>query len=98
MVQVGYAFFPSFWGSGLATELASAAVQVGAEVPGLTRLVAIALPTNIASRRVLEKVGFGYVRDTVYREQRNVLYERQLRSDADPSRTTCHVSACVSLR
>ncbi len=79
-IEVGYGLLPRFWGRGLATELAQAATRAGFDVLGLTRLIGITLPTNAASRRVLEKAGFGYVRDTVYKRLPHVLYER---SDGD---------------
>jgi [ribosomal protein S5]-alanine N-acetyltransferase len=41
---------------------------------GLAGLVARTLPTNRASRRVMEKVGFGYERDTVHAGLTHVLY------------------------
>ena len=75
-VEVGYALLPSSWGRGLATELVIAATRVGFEVLELSRLVGITLPTNAASRRVLEKVRFQYVRDTVYKGLPHALYER----------------------
>jgi RimJ/RimL family protein N-acetyltransferase len=73
-VEVGYAFLPEFWGRGLATELAAEGVRVGFEVLGLAELVSITLPTNRASRRVMEKVGFRYERDIVHADLPHVLY------------------------
>jgi ribosomal-protein-alanine N-acetyltransferase len=74
-VEVGYALVPERWGEGLATEVAREAVHVGREVLGLDRIVGLALPTNTASRRVLEKVGLEYRRDIVYKGFPSVLYE-----------------------
>lgn len=59
-VEVGYGFRPEAWDKGYATELAAEAVRVGLDMLQLDSLVAIALPTNIGSRRVMEKVGFTY--------------------------------------
>lgn len=61
--EVAYALTPEFWGRGLATELARESVRVAFEIIGLTELVCFTLPTNRASRRVMEKVGFRYERD-----------------------------------
>jgi RimJ/RimL family protein N-acetyltransferase len=72
-VELGYAFLPQFWGQGLATELAEASVRVGFEVLGLAELVCFTLPTNAASRRVMEKVGFRYERDVVYANLPHIL-------------------------
>ncbi|MFB9329816.1 GNAT family N-acetyltransferase [Paenibacillus aurantiacus] len=50
------------WGSGYATEAASALAAYAFEVIGLGRLHAKADPRNSASRKVLEKVGFRFGR------------------------------------
>ena len=60
-VEVGYGLRAEFWGQGLATELASASVRVAFEILGLPELVSFTLPTNRASRRVMEKVGMSVV-------------------------------------
>jgi ribosomal-protein-alanine N-acetyltransferase len=73
-VEVGYALIPAFWGQGLATELARMAVQVGFDVVGLPALVSFSLPTNLPSRRVMEKAGFRYERDFVHKRFPQVLY------------------------
>jgi ribosomal-protein-alanine N-acetyltransferase len=54
------------WGRGLATEAAQAAVQFAFETAGLTRLIGFVIPENVASRRVLERVGFVYECDMHY--------------------------------
>src|SRR4051794_10485540 len=53
------------WGEGLASEMAAEAVRVGFDVLGLDELVSFTLHDNAASRRVMEKLGFGYERDIV---------------------------------
>jgi RimJ/RimL family protein N-acetyltransferase len=65
-VEVGYGFLPEFWGRGLATEIACACVRLGLGRLRLPSLVAITLPNNHGSRRVLEKAGLVYERDIVY--------------------------------
>ena len=54
-VEVGYRFLRTHWGRGYATESARASLAFGFEELGLDRIVAVALETNVASRRVLEK-------------------------------------------
>src|SRR5262245_56884897 len=54
-VEVGYRFLEQHWGHGYATESARAALDFGFDDLGLDRIVAVALETNVASRRVLEK-------------------------------------------
>jgi RimJ/RimL family protein N-acetyltransferase len=73
-VEAGWAIVPERWGQGLATELAHACVEVGFGPLGLLELVAFTLPNNLASRRVMEKVGFTYERDIVHAGLPHVLY------------------------
>ena len=75
VAEVGYALVPERWGEGLATEVAREAVRVGRDDLGLDRIVGLALPTNAASRRVLEKAGLEYSRDAVYKGFASVLYD-----------------------
>jgi RimJ/RimL family protein N-acetyltransferase len=56
-IEVGYRFVKEHWGNGYATEAATASIAFGFEELGLDRIVAVALPENTASRRVLEKCG-----------------------------------------
>jgi ribosomal-protein-alanine N-acetyltransferase len=51
-----------YWGRGLATEAGRAFVEHGFRELGLSRIVAGANAANIASNRVLVKVGFVWVR------------------------------------
>ena len=63
-VEVGYALLPAFWGRGLATEVARTAVHLG--LKSYDSIVGFTLPTNTASRHVLEKCGMVYERDFVH--------------------------------
>ena len=56
-IEVGYRFLKEHWGRGYATECAAASLAFGFDEVGLDRIVAVALETNVASRRVLEKCG-----------------------------------------
>ena len=62
-VEVGYAFYEPFWGRGLATEVASACLELGRRTLDLTTIVGVTSPENRASQHVLEKVGLVYERD-----------------------------------
>ena len=73
-VEVGYALMPEYWGRGLATELARESVRVAFAVLGRPDLVSFTLPTNRASRRVMEKAGFVYERDGMHAELPHVFY------------------------
>src|ERR1035438_7035607 len=57
-VDLGFAFFPEFWGTGYAREAAAGVLSYARNSLSLTRIVAITAPNNDASRRVLEKLGF----------------------------------------
>lgn len=76
-VEAGWAIVPERWGEGLATELAHACVEVGFEDLNLLEIVAFTLPSNLASRRVVEKAGFAYERDIVHAGLPHVLYRRR---------------------
>ncbi len=73
-VEVGYALMPQYWGRGIATELARACARVGFEQLGREDLVAFTLPTNYASRGVMQRVGFLYERDVIWAGMPHVLY------------------------
>ena len=60
--EVGYGFARAFWGQGYATETAAACLRYGFEQAGLERIVAVAIPENTASRRVMEKLGMRFAR------------------------------------
>jgi RimJ/RimL family protein N-acetyltransferase len=65
-VEVGYGFYPEFWGRGLATEIALACVHIGRVQLRFPSLVAITLPTHAASQRVLRKAGLSYEREFLH--------------------------------
>ena len=60
-IEVGYRFLKAYWGQGYATESARASIAYGFDEVGLDRIVAVALKTNVASRRVLEKCGLNEI-------------------------------------
>lgn len=60
IVEVIYAFAPSCWGRGYATEAVGATVAFGLKACGLDRIEATVDPANEASKRVLGKIGMSY--------------------------------------
>jgi RimJ/RimL family protein N-acetyltransferase len=65
-IDLGFRFAQSYWGKGLATEVASAWVRAAFDDFRISHLGAFAHPENVASIRVLEKLGFhAERRDTV---------------------------------
>jgi ribosomal-protein-alanine N-acetyltransferase len=69
-IELVYAVASAWWGRGLGTEMARAAVAHA----GVDDLVCFTLATNRASRRVMQKAGFRYERDFVRAGLPHVLY------------------------
>ena len=57
-LEIGYSFLPEHWGKGFATEAAAAMVSYAKQYFGNVRMVALIEPSNSASRKILEKIGF----------------------------------------
>lgn len=67
--EIAYALSANFWGKGLITEAAMAAIKFGFEEKKLVRIQAKCLLNNRRSERVLEKVGMtfeGVLRKEMY--------------------------------
>ncbi|MFO0809949.1 MAG: GNAT family N-acetyltransferase [Gemmataceae bacterium] len=73
-VEIGYGFMADVWNRGLATELARESIRIGFESLKVPSLVCFTMPTNLASRRVMEKVGFTYERDGTWAALPHVFY------------------------
>jgi RimJ/RimL family protein N-acetyltransferase len=58
--NIGYCLNRKYWGKGYATESALGLLGFGFDDLGFHRIFAICDPENIASRRVLEKIGMQY--------------------------------------
>jgi ribosomal-protein-alanine N-acetyltransferase len=71
--DVGYALLEAFWGQGLATEGAAAALDYGLKVLRLPVIAAITKPANTGSIAVLKKIGM------------TCLGQRQLEGHDEPS-------------
>lgn len=76
--EIGYRLLPEYWGKGLATEGARACLLYGLQEMGFKRMVAVAEPTNLGSRKVLEKVGMEYQHTGTYYGTACAYYQRQL--------------------
>jgi [ribosomal protein S5]-alanine N-acetyltransferase len=59
-VDVGFAFLERFWGNGYAAESAAACLDFGRDEFEMKRVVAITIPSNKGSIRVLEKIGLKF--------------------------------------
>ncbi len=56
-VEIGWRLAAEYWNKGYATEAARAVVAAGFEDFQLEEIVAFTVPANLASRRVMEKIG-----------------------------------------
>jgi ribosomal-protein-alanine N-acetyltransferase len=83
VVELGYAIVAERWGEGLATELGSAAIAIGFRDLDLDEIVAFTLPNNVASRRVMEKLGFVYERTFLRKGNDHMLYRIRSGSSSD---------------
>ena len=59
--DVGYRFIPKYWGKGYATESALASLEYGFNTMNLKCINGIAEVDNIASNRVLQKIGLKFI-------------------------------------
>jgi [ribosomal protein S5]-alanine N-acetyltransferase len=73
-VEVGWFVASPMWGRGYATEMATAAIDAGFAEVGLEEVVAMTLPHNAASRRVMRRLGFRFAGDIIHAGLSHVLY------------------------
>ncbi|NES78801.1 MULTISPECIES: GNAT family N-acetyltransferase [Okeania] len=64
--EIGYRFAPEFWGNGLATEAALATIQYAFKQLKFPYILGIVERENIASVKVLEKLGMRYENQTIF--------------------------------
>lgn len=57
LIETGWRLRPQWWGLGIATEAARAAIAYGFDVAGLPEIVSFCIPANTRSRAVMERVG-----------------------------------------
>ena len=74
-VDLGFRFLRKHWGRGYATESARASLGYGFAVLGLKKIVARASKENLASLRVLEKIGLCYTGDAYHDDRTWRLFE-----------------------
>jgi [ribosomal protein S5]-alanine N-acetyltransferase len=81
-VEIGWAVASALWGRGVGTSMARHALAATAE-HGVTNIVVLTRTDNLASRRVMEKLGFTYERDFDHAGYPHVLY-RMIRERNSP--------------
>ncbi len=73
--EIGYALHPDYWGKGYMNEAASVLIDFGFNTLHLHSVEANINPDNLASKKVLEKIGF--VKEAYFRE--NFLYNKEFK-------------------
>ena len=73
--ELGYRFDPEFWGQGLASEAASACLEYAFNTLHLEYLLGIIEPENIASVRVLQKIGMSFIKESLYCDKKVHIYK-----------------------
>ncbi len=73
-IDLGFRFFQETWGNGFATESSQVCIQYAKTKLNLQYLIGRVLPENRASIRVLEKLGFVYLKSDTCKGMQNALY------------------------
>ncbi|MBD2440880.1 GNAT family N-acetyltransferase [Nostoc sp. FACHB-110] len=73
-VELAYALMAKFWGQGFATEMGRKILQVGVNLLGLQDIICFTLTNNLASKRVMEKLGFEYEREIIHANLPHLFY------------------------
>ncbi len=66
-IEIAHRLDPQVWGQGIATEAAGAVRDHAFGTLGLRHVISLIHPENIASRRVVEKIGMQFRKETVLR-------------------------------
>jgi len=75
LVELAYILGSSSWHKGYATEIAQACITYGFVELKRQKLIAVTRIHNVSSKRVLQKLGFCYIRDICYRGKAVSYYE-----------------------
>ncbi|MFD2200879.1 GNAT family N-acetyltransferase [Shivajiella indica] len=73
--DIGFRFFKEYWKRGFATETAKSCLDFGFKVLRLERIIGRAMKENIASIKVLEKIGMTFCGAFDFEGQQGVKYE-----------------------
>jgi RimJ/RimL family protein N-acetyltransferase len=69
-VEIGFAFLPTYWGRGLATEAGEFCLGVAQSELEPRTVIGVTTPENLASQRVLRKLGLRYESKVVVEQTR----------------------------
>ena len=74
--DIGFRFFEEYWNKGFATESAKASINYGFETLKLKTIVGRAMSENLASIKVLEKIGLSFEKEFYFDKQyKGVIYK-----------------------
>ena len=86
-IELVYLIDEPEWGKGLATEAAIASLGFGFRKLDLKKIVAFTRPSNLASRRVMEKIGMRYANEVkifdILAVQYDIMHKQFFSADAD---------------
>ncbi len=69
--DLGYRFLPEYWGKGIATESSKMSLELGFKKLNLKKIIGFTEIENLASTRVLEKMGFKITKVDFYPGEEN---------------------------
>ena len=75
MMQIGFQLQTKYWNQGFAFELAKKVLEFGIHEIGLKTIYGVFEKENIASRKVLEKLGFAVDEDKIHLEGQVEIYK-----------------------
>lgn len=73
-IEVAYGMIRRFWGQGIGLETARGWLEYGFGELGLARIVAVAVPENTGSWRIMEKLGMHYEKTAAHYSMECVFY------------------------
>lgn len=73
--DIGFRFMKKHWNNGYATEAATACLHLGFSTLGMNRIVGRAMKENMASIKVLQKIGLSYMDERNCGGEEGVLYK-----------------------
>ena len=80
-IDIGWRLAKAVWNKGYATETARASLEYGFNTLGLTEIIGRAVPQNVASIRVLEKLNMMFWKHDVCEEIEDTVYYRISKSE-----------------
>jgi len=79
-IELTYSLKTNHWGKGYAVEIGKLAIDLAFNELNLSHIVCFTLETNTQSQRVMEKLGFYYVRDFIHANLPHQLYRLDQKS------------------